>query len=459
MGALGAALCHHFAALSAAVIAIWGFFLLEGAQRKHLVWLSLLAFVLYLPHMPITLEQLSRGGVGGVDGWLGAPKPQAWIDYFRYLAQYNWLTLAIGVISLLLSLFRFKYLSRTPRLLVILGVGMHLLMMAIAYFYSIYVNPIFQYSILIFSSLPFLLALFSGWYRAPVVVKGLLVGLLMISCSFAFYTQRQHPAVMAKQPLNEMAKHIAQFNEHDSRPLALFSMNKDYLGVFQELNGIEFDYMMVEKTPLQQLHTQVTGYQGRLVSCLLSLPEFSSMYRDLVSPNASRVLMPTFELLIDDNHLRNPSATALLDSTWLNQSHTLTYEWGRVYTIDLSAYSGLPRLNVDVVQVSEGSALREITLVCELWQEEEKILWLGRDQELYAVCDSNMTHHYLHVDIDQELSSYDREKPLSLRCYMWNRSAIPVEEFTTRIIIEEEVIIRGALQADIPLDYSSTFSQ
>ena len=143
---------HYFCALTATLMALAAFFFVG---RRH-VWSYLAsclgAVILFLPHLSITLYQLLE--LKGIGGWLGAPTPVFALEYTRYLTHHSLLAAAVVLIVFGL-LFSLQTAHKNIRLLVAsLSVG--LLPAIIGYIYSVTVNPVLQYSVLIFS-FPFLL--------------------------------------------------------------------------------------------------------------------------------------------------------------------------------------------------------------------------------------------------------------------------------------------------------------
>src|SRR5207244_1984933 len=69
--ALSTALCmytHYFSFLFAVIVGITGLFYMNANNSKDYILAGLLSVLAFVPHIGITSEQLSRGGVGS---WLG----------------------------------------------------------------------------------------------------------------------------------------------------------------------------------------------------------------------------------------------------------------------------------------------------------------------------------------------------------------------------------------------------
>lgn len=142
---------QHLAMVHAAVLAACGLFWTKAEGRKNYLMALGLALVLYAPHLPVTLHQIQRGGVGGPDGWLGAPGWNWPNEFLAYLTHF--IPGALLVVVVLLGLNR-PWESKSWLRAALLAV----LPLALAFFYSRWVNPLLQYSGLLFG-LPFWLML------------------------------------------------------------------------------------------------------------------------------------------------------------------------------------------------------------------------------------------------------------------------------------------------------------
>jgi len=164
---------HHYSFLFALVIGITGLLLIEKQNLKTYLISAVLVGILYLPHLQIFLHQFGIGGVGGDAGWLDKPEPQWIAGYLWYAFNESFFIIGFVVIILSVSVFQFK---RRPAKLHVISFLWPLIMFLIGYFYSIWRNPILQYSILIFS-FPFLL-LFVFSFLKPKPSKLILIMIL-----------------------------------------------------------------------------------------------------------------------------------------------------------------------------------------------------------------------------------------------------------------------------------------
>lgn len=147
---------HYFSFLTVAIMGISGLFLVSKMNRKMYFLCGLAAVITFLPHLKITIQQFSAGGLG----WLAKPEVHYFKDYTKYMFnQSKWYMLFIFLCALVAGVkLPYKLPDNKLKWLALLW---FLIPLLTAYFYSIYVSPVLQHSILIFSYPFFLFFVFS----------------------------------------------------------------------------------------------------------------------------------------------------------------------------------------------------------------------------------------------------------------------------------------------------------
>jgi len=171
-----AAYTHHYSFLFVIIVGASGFLFYKNLDLKKYILFSLAAGLLYLPHLNIFLYQFGIGGVGGDEGWLGIPESSWILDYLWYAFNESWILIFILSGIFIYSIFSFKAKFSKFHLL---ALSWFLIMFLVGYLYSIWRNPILQFSILIFS-FPFLL-LFIFSFQNQKLNKPILIFLLAFS--------------------------------------------------------------------------------------------------------------------------------------------------------------------------------------------------------------------------------------------------------------------------------------
>ncbi|MCX6291191.1 MAG: glycosyltransferase family 39 protein [Bacteroidetes bacterium] len=157
---------HYFSFLEAGIMGITGLFFLRKNTWKEYLFSGVLIILLFIPHLSIFIRQLNIGGIGF---WL--PKPDH--TFLRTFLSYcfnnsDWLFILCLVIFVLtaitftnkIKLNRYHWIS----------LAWFLLPFFIGYYYSVYKNPVLQYSTLIFG-FPFLLLFVFSFIPSEAVSK------------------------------------------------------------------------------------------------------------------------------------------------------------------------------------------------------------------------------------------------------------------------------------------------
>lgn len=155
--ALTSAACmynHYFSFLLALIIGITGLFFLKRDRILHYLAAGIMAAVMFTPHIYITLNHLS---LGGVELWLAKPETGWLLTHIYYIFNESYLLLALVVITSGLLFFLSRKTARLSKFH-LFSLLFFLLPFFIGFFYSRFINSVLQHSVLIFS-FPFLVAL------------------------------------------------------------------------------------------------------------------------------------------------------------------------------------------------------------------------------------------------------------------------------------------------------------
>lgn len=147
--ALLSGLNQHINALFAFTLCVSGLFLLNKNNFKPYIIALGLTVVAYLPHLPVTLYQLSIGGIGYEEGgWLAKPEITAVLGFLKILFGTGKMYLIfLALIVLCFILNRKVKVERKQLFLLII----FLINYFIIYLYSIFNASIYQNSIMLFS--------------------------------------------------------------------------------------------------------------------------------------------------------------------------------------------------------------------------------------------------------------------------------------------------------------------
>lgn len=204
---------HYFSFLQAALLGLSGLFLIEKKLWLRYFLAGLFMFVLYIPNYTVFVSQFSIGGLGGAEGWLGPPGRDAVWAFLVYAFNQS-----VGFLLFVFMFAGFLWWKSGKPYGLDLRQKIVLLLFAIpvliAYYYSVYANPVFQYSILLFCFPFLLLFLFSVLKeeRIKLPTPALAFFLLLVTvCSTVWgqgFYSRQFFA-----PFREVAQRIVDYRK------------------------------------------------------------------------------------------------------------------------------------------------------------------------------------------------------------------------------------------------------
>ena len=149
-----AALNHHFSMMFAALCGLLGLCFLSKANFKNYLLVCVGAVILYAPHFPILIAQLKIGGIGAASGgWLNPPENDFILNFIFYLFHYSWLFIIAftGVIAFSYIQSQKNNTSQKNKIRLLLFL-LFTFSFLIGFFYSLKVNPVIQFSTLIFAA-------------------------------------------------------------------------------------------------------------------------------------------------------------------------------------------------------------------------------------------------------------------------------------------------------------------
>lgn len=442
-----AAYTHYFSMMAAGLVALWGFIWLKRSRWKEYLIGLLVSVLLFLPHIPISMDQIAKGGIGGPEGWLAAPESDYLWKFISYLGQYHWLGIVVILGSLILTLIRLPRMNSDQGRFLLLGFSLLLIPFAIGYQYSIHVNPVLQFSVLIFGVPTFLIAIFGAWRFFHERVKTAFLLLVICSGLYGLIEVRHHPAMMSTQPFEELAKAAAAEGENAETVTIFHSMAPSFMEAYAENRELEYDYLQIEEVPLQELKQSFETIQGPMIGIGGPPQELQMMLRDEYGEDFRSLQLQTFDqLILRSSHSYGESSAALVDSiSELILARPEGQEWGAAFEMDLNEVPGFPWLSLNLSQMIQAGSIPEATLVSEIYMGDSLIHWLGRDLKSYSVLEDSTCTAYLSYRLQDVIKEENRDKELRWRVYFWNRGRQALQGPGMRIRIYPDMATRYGL--------------
>ncbi len=454
------ALCmynHYFSFLFALIIGIVGLFFLQKENWKDYLLAAVFAVVLFLPHLSISLTQFSYGGL---ESWLGKPEP-IWIwEHLLYIFNQSVYFLLFSLLIVIIAIIFRKKEEKSVNRFRFLAILLWLLPLFIGYFYSRWVNPVLQHSILIFS-MPFLLLFIFSFvgkskkaYLNTILLSLFIIGSLFSSFYVNAYYQKQHFGNFM-----EAGEKFRQWHHEKENISFLLNTNHPYyLDYYLEEDSTEIDY----------LQNRNDGSEAELKALANILDSIDSDYLAFASLKHSPEIMwgiiqsrfpkveehfPTEKLsavtLFSKNAEKEADESILLYEMDFSQQEKFLQEKEEkaVLVIDSSTIWG-PGLQIPIAEIQEQKIhFVEMRLQAEVFDKAEEILLvftldsLEGGNILYKTADfmyfCNRTKN-ADVFFSFPFSPDAHYSNAVLNIYFWNKGkrSFMIEKFAVRFLAD-----------------------
>lgn len=243
---------HHMSCLFAAVTVCLGLFYLVKERRKNYLMACAAAVILYLPHLSITLYQLSIGGIGfSVGGWLSAPRINEVYFFIKTLlgtGTIGKVNIAVFLMLFLISVFKLIPITKKQFLLWWIFIINYL----IIHLYSVFRNPILQYSVLLFSGIA--LIVFMSSFASFLTKKQTVLFVLFIAIGFNFQTikKKHYLTKVNVHEFEEQAKIAVNLQKrYGSKNVAcIFNCEKFFVLLYEKKFNTRFQALTAQDTSL-----------------------------------------------------------------------------------------------------------------------------------------------------------------------------------------------------------------
>lgn len=272
------ALNHHFSMMFAALCGIVGLLFVSKKNALYYLLTCIGAVIIYSPHFPILLYQLKMGGIGSQSGgWLNPPENDFIIQYLYYVFHYSFIFVIVFVgIIISSSLFIKKnHQTSTTNKIRILLFSIFTLCFLIGFFYSQKVNPVIQYSTLIFASPCLLLFVCSYARELNLKLKWIAVGGLVIIGITTLVVKRKYYELIFNQPFDTYIqvadKTIKEKGNYDV--YGLFKGEQWFLDYYKRKYRSAANYKVIENEALNS--TDYKAIYDTLQTSYLTLGDFN----------------------------------------------------------------------------------------------------------------------------------------------------------------------------------------
>ncbi len=431
MGIFGAlcAYTHQFSMLSAFLLGITGLFFIHKKYIKMYITGCLLAVILYIPHIPILIHQIQLGGVGGAQGWLAKPTPDFFILYPKYLfhfSRYMYLLMMV-IIGYYALKNRSKFKSIYSKQLT--AIILFLTQLLIAYFYSIFVNPVLQFSVLLFSSIFLLLFIFSVIDEKSDILKKIFLLLMLATMLYSLIYQRKHFEVINKQWYELSVKKALKYKTiyGEKNISCMLKMEKPFLTYYERMFNDSIHNLVYIETNLDK----ISFYRllDSLSSNYLITAGLSDMERMMIQEKYPYIIdceeCFTSEIIVF-------SKTKLKQSIYFPPLYSKTIEFDSLNidsTMEFIPIASLPflaindfrytLLTIETEYIAKDSNLNFL-LVLETKYKDRLIDWRSVESKDFPQIINQKQRIYLPLRYELLFKNSRKMKDVALNIYLWN---------------------------------------
>jgi hypothetical protein len=435
---------HHFSLLFAAIVGVSGLLVIPKNLLKEYVISGFAIFILYIPHLKIFFHQLGIGGIGGDGLWLARPDWSFVLDFFYWAFHFSYFNLAIivllSVVSIHFCIKKCVYQKAIKIILLLLWVILPLL---IGLLYSIYVNPVIQYSMLLFSFPYFILMISICAGQLPKAILYAFIVILMSLNTYQLVYERQHFNIIQNQPfdltarlsLEQTEKSFIVFNtipEYQHYYFNKYQMKdqNSYSIYHQNINDQKFDSLLS------------TRNENILISCGLP-PHFENIIRRHFPYVLKRKNTYTMDCYVFSKKNDNKPALfseevqftdfSLAKSNWIADQnrviedsllqHYFSYlegqEWGVSFHDQLKHYTKNAIIDYEATICADSINIHPLW-VMEARNHKDEVFWKGQNLQLLET--EKKGHYQSYFSIDTRLiQSESVEDSLTIKSYIWNK--------------------------------------
>lgn len=216
-----AASTHYFSLFAVVLLAVVFVGVEQKIFRRRIIISLLVSVLIYLPQLPILIQHIQTGGIGGEKGWLGIPDTGFLVHFFTYLFQFHTLSVMWYVLLLLITMFMLLKASAREFIILSLLTGLNLITWITAWIYSVYRNPLLQYSTLFFVTPFLLMVVFYGLHKIRPRYALFAILSVMVINTYVLIYKRQHYQLFYHQGYQA----VSEFYDHNPVKSVLLSGN------------------------------------------------------------------------------------------------------------------------------------------------------------------------------------------------------------------------------------------
>ena len=419
---------HYFSFLFACLMALAGFLLLPKERLKRSLWLCLSAVALYLPHLPVFIAQFSRRGVGGADGWLPAPTAAFWVDYPRYLLHFS---VGLAVVTLFIAVwFGVKNRRHFPAMCKRWSTAsaLFVLPMLIAYFYSVHVNPVLQYSVLLFSLPMGLVAFFVLLDARWDAVKTMLLLLFSVALLVSLHDRRGFFRLMRDSWYDIAVEKVKEMDgRFPGKTACVFQMAPPFIEYYQQKHHLNMPmlYNPFDRPDVRRIRTLCRASDALYMAVSGGLEDDRAVIRETFPYQFFYQPLHPLDLYVYSRYPMACSDTLPLlfcrKRPYQGMFVTAHEAYVDVFSLPFDSLGKDCFLQTDLtVFFTAEDTLSDLLLVQEIWKGGSRLDWRSISLKRFVMPGDSLQQAHLPDRFDRLLADERDLGKVEVRWYFWN---------------------------------------
>ena len=339
---LASALCaynHHFSLLFAAIVGLSGILFIFRKFMVRYILCGIMIFILYIPHLGIFMNQFKTGGVGG---WLAKPEHLFLLDYMYYIFNYSFFSVFLAIGLIFFGLLNLKKASfRLSNFLLL--ISWFLIPFLIGYLYSLKVNAVLQFSVLIFSFYTLLFIIFSHISKQNTKINLILVLVILAVNSYSLIYERKHYSIFYNSSFERIVTDFIRTGENYNNVAQVIHSHKKITNYYLKKYNADSTFIWFDSFMDEAEFISFLENKSKTANCLY-LGALSS-----IKPNTIPIIKHYFPVIEMQNNY-------FLGSTYLfSKSGHQRSEFVTNYGFDTPAPEGWGVVNHEKIIKNEGS--------------------------------------------------------------------------------------------------------
>lgn len=439
---------HHFSLFFTGLILIVGIFYIPKEKIKIYILSGITIGLLYIPHLHIFFHQLGKGGIGE---WLAPPSNDWLIQFIFYTFNFSYIVILVLISIILLGI---KYRTPINKKQFLLFSVLFFTPFIVGFLYSKYVNPVIQFSVMIFS-FPYLYFLIFGHIRnLKVTLNAIVVALILITTISTTIFHRKHYQLYYQDPIEHIVLDYLEISKSNNNLATIIHSDREktnyYFSKYQINTTMNWVETHSNSQTMIELVKQLSKDHSKLyLGALSSIPpelipiitdyfpkvEIQNNYAGattfLFSKNGKSsnklISLQNFETKKIPNWQEIPTSK-LIDSVFYSKNCSFyldsTIEWSPSFEKEVFSIIENENNFIDVsLKVKNMSDYGEGVLVASIDDENGSLFWGGA---MFKNFQSNQINRngWINVHLSLKLSDMNITNNAKLKVYIWNQSKL-----------------------------------